>query len=75
MYSFYGGKQGRSYKLTAHFDSIYDMVDPLIDNIISYDYHELDSIEVWNSLDFKEFKKYIKLLNFNNYSIVELKQV
>ena len=25
MYSFYGGKQGRSYKLTAHFDSIYDM--------------------------------------------------
>ena len=26
MYSFYGGKQGRSYKLTAHFDSIYDMV-------------------------------------------------
>lgn len=61
--------------LITRTDSIYDMVDPLIDNIISYDYHELDSIEVWNSLDFKEFKKYIKLLNFNNYSIVELKQV
>ena len=26
MYSFYGGKQGRSYKITAHFDSIWDMV-------------------------------------------------
>ena len=26
MYSFYGGKQGRSYKLIAHYDSIYDMV-------------------------------------------------
>lgn len=26
MYSFYGGKQGRTYKITSHFDSIYDMV-------------------------------------------------
>ena len=26
MYSFYGGKQGRTYKITGHFDSIYDMV-------------------------------------------------
>ena len=26
MESFYGGKQGRTYKITAHYDSIYDMV-------------------------------------------------
>ena len=26
MYSFYGGKQGRTYRITTHFDSIYDMV-------------------------------------------------
>ena len=26
MYSFYGGKQGRSYKIVGHYDSIYDMV-------------------------------------------------
>ena len=25
-YSFYGGKQGRTYNLVAHYDSIYDMV-------------------------------------------------
>ena len=27
MYSFYGGKQGRTYDLVAHYDSIKDMVD------------------------------------------------
>lgn len=26
MYSFYGGKQGRTYKLVQHYDSIYQMV-------------------------------------------------
>lgn len=26
MYSFYGGKQGHSYKIVAHYNSIYDMV-------------------------------------------------
>lgn len=26
MYSFYGGKEGRTYNLVAHYDSIYDMV-------------------------------------------------
>ena len=26
MESFYGGKQGRSYKIVQHFDSVYDMV-------------------------------------------------
>ena len=27
MYSFYGGKQGRTYDLVAHYDSIKNMVD------------------------------------------------
>lgn len=61
--------------LITRTDSVYDMVEPLIENIITFNYEELDSIEDMEKLSFEEYKEYIKLLNFDNYSIVELKQI
>ena len=48
------------------------MVDPFIENIISYGYEELDTIEFINKLSFKEFKDIITNLNFSNYTITKL---
>ncbi len=54
-------------------DNIYDMVDPLIENIISFNYENLDSIKDIENMKFNIFKNTIENINFNNYSISVLK--
>ena len=54
-------------------DSIYSTIDPLIDNIISFNYERLDDIEDIDKLSFKEYKKTISSIDFSTYSIVSIK--
>ena len=56
-------------------DNIYDMIDPLIENIITFNYEGLDNIKDIEKLNYKDFVSYIKSIDFNNYSIVELKRL
>lgn len=56
-------------------DNIYDMIDPLIENIISFNYECLDTIENLEKLNYSDFVKCIKGLDFSNYSICELKSL
>lgn len=65
-------KKSAIINLISRKDSIYNMVDPFIENIISYGYEELDTIEFINKLSFKEFKDIITNLNFSNYTITKL---
>lgn len=51
MYSFYGGKEGRTYHLVAHYDSIYQMVVQCFQKGGSYtdaNYHEYVIIDTPN---------------------------
>ena len=55
-------------------DNIYKMIDPLIENIISFNYEKLDSINDIEKLSFKEYKNTISNLDFSTYSISILKR-
>ena len=50
-------------------DSIYDITEPFIENVITYNYDKLDSISEYEKLNFNEFINYINCLNFTEYSI------
>ena len=54
-------------------DSIYDIVDPFIDNIVSFNYEGLDKISDLEDCSFNDFKEKITNLDFTNYSITILK--
>ena len=55
-------------------DNIYNTIDPLIENIISFNYEKLDSIKDIDVLTFKEYKKTISSISFNTYSISYIKR-
>ena len=55
-------------------DNIYSTINPLIENIISFNYEKLDDIDDINKLDFNEYKKTISSLSFNTYSIAIIKR-
>ena len=55
-------------------DNIYNKINPLIDNIISYNYENLDSITDIESMSFNSYKKTISNIDFNTYSICILKR-
>lgn len=71
LYNLY--KKNTIINLITRNDSIYDIVDPFIDNIVSFNYEGLDKISDVEESTFKEFKKSINNLDFSNYSITILK--
>lgn len=66
-------KKNTIINLITRKDSIYDIVDPFIDNIVSFDYEGLDKISDVEESTFDEFKHSIENLDFMNYSITILK--
>ena len=50
-------------------DSIYDITEPFVENVITYNYDKLDSISEYEKLNFNEFINYINCLDFTEYSI------
>ena len=59
--------------LVLRNDNIYDTIDPLIENIVSYNYEKLDTIYEIEKLTYKSFVKFIEVLDFSNYSVCSLK--
>ncbi len=54
-------------------DNVYSTVDPLIENICTFNYEEIDKISDIENSNFLEFKEYINKLSFDNYIIGKLK--
>lgn len=50
-------------------DNIYNTIDPLIENVVSFNYEKLDDISDINKLSFNEYKKTISNIDFSTYSI------
>lgn len=53
-------------------DSLSSIVDPFIDNIIEFNYDEIDKIEDIENHNFIDYQNIIKNLNFNNYCILKM---
>ena len=53
-------------------ENLLTMTTALSDNIINYNYHNLDTVEDIESLTFEKYKNIINNLNFNNYTITTI---
>ena len=53
-------------------ESLPTMTTALSDNIINYNYHNLDTVEDIESFTFEKYKNVINNLNFNNYTITTI---
>lgn len=60
--------------LITRSDDIYRTIDPLIENIISFKYENLDTIDDIENISFKTYKDIIMNLDFTNYSIALLEK-
>lgn len=60
--------------LITRSDDIYRILDPLIENIVSFNYEGLDTIKDIEKMNFIEFKNKILNLDYNNYNIAILKK-
>ena len=53
-------------------DSFSATITPFIQNIISYNYYDMDKIEDIENFTFDDYKNWIEFLDFNNYSITKM---
>lgn len=60
--------------LITRSDDIYRTIDPLIENIISFKYENVDTIDDIENISFKTYKDIIMNLDFTNYSIALLEK-
>lgn len=67
-------KKGYIIDLIVRNDSIYSILEPFIQNIMFLNYEQLDTVKDLENINFKEYKEKINNLDFNNYSITELKK-
>jgi len=66
-------KKNTIINLITRNDSVYDIVDPFIDNIVSFDYEGIDKISDVEDTTFDDFVSSISSLDFSNYNITILK--
>ena len=59
-------------ELILREDSLFSIVKPFFDNILNYNYYELDKIEDIEIQNFEDYKKMINELDFNNYCITKM---
>lgn len=68
-------KKGYIIDLIVRNDSIYSMLEPFIENLISFGYENTDKVEDIERMTFKVFKDVINDITFDNYSVTELKPI
>lgn len=66
-------KKGFVIDLVTRNDNLYDMLEPLIENIVTFKYEALDSVSDIEEMNFKTLTQSIEQLDFSNYSVTELK--
>ncbi|MBE6159808.1 MAG: insulinase family protein [Lactobacillales bacterium] len=59
-------------ELILREDSLFSMIKPFFDNILNYNYYELDKIEDIEKQNFDDYKKMINDIDFNNYCITKM---
>lgn len=60
--------------LITRSDDLYRTIDPLIENIVTFNYEGIDTIDDIEKMNFEEYKNIIMNLDFSNYSIAILKR-
>ena len=60
-------------RLILRDESIFKTINPLINNIVFFNYPFLDKVEDVKKLKYEDYKKVIKNLDFSNYITVEIK--
>lgn len=60
--------------LVVRSDDIYRTIDPLIENIVTYNYEGIDTIKDIEKIDFNKYKNMILNFDFSNYNISMLKR-
>ena len=54
-------------------EQIFDMVIPFVDNLVNFNYPYLDTVDDISRLHYKNYVEVIKNLDFNNYTVVTIK--
>lgn len=66
-------KKGFIIDLITRNDNLYSILEPLIENIVTFGYESLDKIESLEEINLKTLIEKVESLDFSNYSITELK--
>ena len=67
-------KKDNIIKIILREDNLSSLINPLIDNVLIYDYDKFDTIEDANSYTFIDFNKMINSLDFTNYCITYMEK-
>ena len=54
-------------------ESIFKIIGPFIENVVSYNYPFLDTIDDVLKTNYDDYVKYIKNIDFSNYTITIIK--
>lgn len=54
-------------------ENLSSVIEPLIENIVEFNYPHLDTVEDIENFSFGEFKKIISTLDFSNYTVTSIK--
>ena len=68
-------KKGYIVELISRNDNLYTILEPLIENIITFKYEALDEVKDIGNMSFEAFIAKIESLNFNNYTITKLESL
>ena len=68
-------KKGYIIELISRNDNLYTILEPLIENIMSFKYESMDDVKDIENMTFEAFIAKIETLNFNNYSITRLESL
>lgn len=68
-------KKGYIIELISRNDNLYTILEPLIENIMTFKYEALDEIKDLEDMSFEAFIAKVEALNFNNYCITKLESL
>ena len=68
-------KKGYIIELISRNDNLYTILEPLIENLITFKYESLDSVKDIENMSFEAFIGKIESLSFKNYSVTILESL
>ena len=72
--SFELDKKSSMVRVLLRDENIMNMIMPFVENVITYHYPYLDSVQDIEHLNFEEFTSMIRRLDFSHYTIVTIKE-
>lgn len=66
-------KKSSKTDISVRKDKISNYIMPIMDNYIEFDYAYDDTIDFIDSLSYEEYVKFIKNIDFNNYSVLTVR--